>query len=101
MSSGKSERRRRILEEAWIGDAVLALYARRHILKETGAVDAARFERMTSNQFLTALGDPAEVEAEIGRTFERDGLQAAFDLITAKLLPLHERQELKRRRGLA
>jgi hypothetical protein len=56
---------------------------------------------MTSNQFLTALGDPAEVEAEIGRTFERDGLQTAFDLITAKLLPLHERQELKRQRGLA
>lgn len=98
--SGKAQRRRRVLEEAWVGDAVLALYARRLILRETGAVDAARFERMTSNQFLAALGDPAEVEAEIGRIYEREGLQAAFDMIEGRILPLHQRQEIKRRRGL-
>jgi 23S rRNA maturation mini-RNase III len=48
-----AERRRRILEEAWVGDAVLALYARLRILRESGGVDAERFQRMTSNQFLS------------------------------------------------
>ena len=35
------ERRRRILEEAWIGDAVLCLYCRDRILKRDGTVDVA------------------------------------------------------------
>lgn len=100
MSSGseKAERRRRMLAEAWIGDAVLALYARRRILTEGGAVDAARFERMTSNQFLAAFGDPSEVEAEIGRVYGDLGLEAAFRVIEGRLMPVHERQELKRQR---
>jgi hypothetical protein len=89
-----------MLEEAWVGDAVLALYCRSKILKESGAVDADRFSRMTSNQFLAGLGDPAEVEAEIGRIYQDLGLEAAFAHIEGKLMPLHERQELKRRRGL-
>lgn len=100
-SAGKRDRRKRILEEAWVGDAVLSLYARRYILREGQALDAARFERMTSNQFLAALGDPAEVEAEIGRAYERNGPEAAFAWIEAHLLPLHERQEVKRFRGIA
>ena len=33
-----SEKRRRVLEEAWIGDAVLCLYARAKILREDGCV---------------------------------------------------------------
>jgi hypothetical protein len=90
------QRRRRILEEAWIGDAVLCLYARRRILRENGAVDGARLQRMTSNCFLAAWGDPSEVEAELGRTFEREGLESAFAWIERKLMPVFERQENKR-----
>ena len=92
-------KRRRILEEAWTGDAVLCLYARRRILRETGSVDSATFERMTSNRFLTTLGEPSEVEAEIGRIFEAEGLEKAFIWIEQKLMPLFDRQEEKRRRG--
>jgi dsRNA-specific ribonuclease len=94
------ERRERILREAWVGDAVLNLYARRRILRETGVVDAARFERMTSNHFLATKGEPSEVEAEIGRLYESEGLDSAFSWIEQQLMPLFERQEEKRMRGL-
>ena len=77
----KSERRRQILEEAWVGDAVLGLYARRAILRAMGAVDGERFVEMTSNRFLARFGEPSEVEAQIGRVYERDGLEAAFEWI--------------------
>ena len=95
-----SDRRRQILEEAWVGDAVLSLYARRRILQEQGMVDAERFKRMTSNQFLAGLGEPSEVEAEIGRVYAAEGLEAAFRFIETRLMPLFERQELKRLRGV-
>lgn len=94
-----SERRRKILEEAWLGDAVLSLYARRHILMADGAVDSAKLERMTSNRFLTAFGEPSEVEAEIGRAYKKGGLEAAFEWIDEKLMPLFRRQEEKRLRN--
>lgn len=97
-TTAKDARRRRILEEAWIGDAVLSLYARRFVLREEGGLDAPRFERMTSNQFLVALGDPAEVEAQIGRVYEDSGLEAAFAWLDANILPLHLKQEAKRPR---
>ena len=90
-------RRRKILEEAWIGDAVLCLYARRRILRERGAVDGETFERMTANRFLACFGDPSEVEAELGRLFEAEGLDAAFAHIESKLMPLFVRQEERRR----
>jgi hypothetical protein len=93
-----SERRRKILEEAWVGDAVLSLYARSRILQREGAVDNARFERMTSNRFLAALGEPAEVEAEVGRIYGSAGLEAAFSWIEQKLMPLFDRQEENRLR---
>ncbi len=89
-----------MLEEAWVGDAVLALYARSKILRENGAVDAKRFERMTSNQFLAALGDPAEVEAAIGRAYQDGGLAGGFAHIEAQVMPLFERQEAKRSKAL-
>ena len=94
-----AERRRQILEEAWVGDAVLALYARRRILRESGAVDADRFQRMTSNQFLAAFGEPSEVEAEIGRVYEKSGLESAFHFIETRLMQLYDRQEAKRTKG--
>jgi 23S rRNA maturation mini-RNase III len=95
-----SQKRQKILEEAWVGDAVLGLYARRRILRENGAVDSERFVRMTSNRFLAAKGEPSEVEAEIGRLYEKEGLEAAFSWIEQQLMPLFERQEEKRMRGV-
>lgn len=94
-----SERRRRVLEEAWVGDAVLSLYARRTILREGGGVDNTAFERMTSNRFLAAIGEPSEVEATIGRIYEAGGMEAAFAWIETNLIPLYLRQEGKRARG--
>ncbi len=90
--------RERILRQAWIGDAVLCVYARSKILREGGAVDDARAERMTSNRFLAALGEPSEVEAAIGAAFETGGLEAAFAWIEARIVPLFERQEANRAR---
>ena len=86
------------VEDAWIGDAVLALYARLRILRQTGRVDGEQCKRLTSNQFLGALGEPTKVEAEIGRVYAREGLEAAFHWIDLNLLPLFERQEENRKR---
>lgn len=93
-----SENRAIILRQAWIGDAVLTLFARRWILSETGSIDGERSVRMTSNRFLNSLGQPDEVEAQIGRIYEADGLQAAFTWIEAQLLPMFKRQEGNRRK---
>ncbi len=85
-------------DQAWIGDAVLALYARLKILREDGTLDGEKAVRMSSNQFLAALGEPTAVEAAIGRVFERDGLDAAFAHIEDVILPLFLKQEEKRQR---
>ena len=90
--------RRKVLEEAWIGDAVLSLFARERILRGDGLQDHEKFIRMTSNQFLAVIGEPSEVEAEIGRVYEREGLSAAFGWIEQRLMPVFERQEEKRRK---
>lgn len=93
----KRDRRAQTLEEAWIGDAVLTLYVRLRILREDGAIDGDKSMRMSSNQFLSAFGEPSEVEARIGRVYTNEGLGAAFDFIQAELMPLHEKQETGRR----
>lgn len=85
-------------EQAWVGDAVLSLFARRWLLARDGRMDGERLVRMTSNQFLSALGNPTSVEAEIGRIYERDGLEVAFAWMEAELIPLFEKQESKRTR---
>ncbi len=87
----------RLRAEAWVGDAVLALYVRRRILDREGCVDGEKSARMTSNRFLFAWGDPTAVEARIGRIYEADGLQAAFDWIEAELVPRFDREERNRR----
>jgi hypothetical protein len=84
--------------QAWIGDAVLALYARLRILREDGRVDGEKCKRLTSNQFLGTLGEPTKVEAEVGLVYARAGLEAAFQWIEQHLLPLFERQEANRER---
>ncbi|MFD2157495.1 hypothetical protein ACFSW8_01125 [Rubritalea tangerina] len=73
--------------EAWTGDAVLALYVREWILKEFGAMDGEMFVRFTSNDFLRCAGNPTSVEAQIGRIYAQDGLQAGFDWIEKELYP--------------
>src|SRR4051812_33470157 len=90
------ERRESILEEAWIGDAVLGLYARRRILDQDRTIDGEKFTRMTSNQFLATFGEPSEVEAEIGRIYAAEGLNAAFQWIEARLMPLFDKHEARR-----
>jgi hypothetical protein len=78
-------------EEAWIGDAVLALFVRGWLLTAPNrttsvAQRAALFELFVSNQFLSTFGEPTRVEAEIGRLYQSDGLPAAFAFIEAKFL---------------
>lgn len=86
-------------EEAWIGDAVLTLFARSRILDAGGGLDAALASRMTSNQFLSAFGEPTEVEARLGRIYRQQGLAVAFQWIETEWMPLFSRQEDKRQRG--
>lgn len=89
-------------EKAWIGDAVLALFAREWILKQDDIAigeRAAQFKDMTSNQFLSALGQPTQMEAEIGLIYQERGLQAAFDYIEAKFIPVFIKQRRNRKRS--
>lgn len=86
--------------EAWIGDAVLCLYARGKILREGGQLDGEKCVRMTSNQFLNAVGEPTKVEATIGRIYEHAGLTAAFAWIEENLMPVFARQEENREKKL-
>jgi hypothetical protein len=83
---------------AWTGDAVLSLYVREWILREHDAMDGERLTAFTSNQFLANFGNPTEVEADIGRIYETDGLAAAFASIEARLLPVFLAQERRRLR---
>ncbi|MBZ2176638.1 MAG: hypothetical protein ACK58M_21475 [Acidobacteriota bacterium] len=91
-----------LLQQAWLGDAVLALYVREKILRDDGVLDGDKYTRMTSNQFLSAWGEPSAVEAEIGRLYQSEGLAAAFAWIETRLAPTFARQEQNRRkrRGL-
>jgi len=87
-----------VREQAWIGDAALALYVRLKILGEDGRLDGAKAVRMTSNGFLAGVGEPTAIEAEIGRAYSAGGLDEAFRHIEQRLLPLFEKQEEKRLR---
>ncbi len=90
--------RAQLVKDAWIGDAVLSLYVRERILREDGILDGPKSVRMTSNQFLGTIGEPTKVEAEIGRLYWQQGLVAAFEWISARLIPAFEKQEQNRLR---
>ena len=80
---------------AWIGDAVLALFARKWLLSQTDVDPEERVEQfisMTSNQFLACFGEPTAMEAEIGEIYESKGLEAAFRFIDEKYLPVFKKQ---------
>ncbi|BCX47042.1 hypothetical protein HAHE_09500 [Haloferula helveola] len=83
-------------ESAWIGDAVLALFARTWVLQERGKMDGEWFTRLTSNDFLSAFGQPTRVEAKIGEIYRQGGLEAAFEWMEAELLPLFRKQMARR-----
>ncbi|YCM46295.1 ribonuclease III domain-containing protein [Verrucomicrobiaceae bacterium 227] len=85
-------------EEAWVGDAVLALYVREWLLRKHGKIDGEAFIRATSNDFLRLKGNPTSVEAEIGRAYSADGLQAGFDYVEKNLIPLFIQREKVRER---
>ena len=89
-----------LLQQAWLGDAVLALYVRERILREQGKLDGDLYTRMTSNHFLSAIGEPSAVEAEIGEQYRTGGLVGAFQFIEDRLIPVFERQESNRRKRL-
>ena len=57
------------------------------------------FTRMTSNQFLNSLGNPTQVEANIGKIYEKEGLKTAFYYIQQELIPLFLKQEKNRKFG--
>ena len=90
--SPKAEELRLEREAAWIGDAVLALFARQFVLRERNAMDGEWFTRLTSNDFLSAFGNPTRVEASIGKLYKADGLDAAFAWMDAELVPLFRKQ---------
>jgi len=92
-----SDKLARQQELAWIGDAVLALWARRWILdhpEQNGdGHPADTFARMTSNHFLASIGEPTAVEARIGHIYQKDGEAAAFAWMDETLLPLFLKQQ--------
>ena len=90
--SRKDEEMRQERQEAWIGDAVLALFARQFVLRERDCMDGKWFTHLTSNDFLSAFGNPTRVEASIGRLYQEKGLDAAFAWMEAELLPMFHKQ---------
>lgn len=79
-----------------MGDAVLALFARQFVLHERNAMDGEWFTRLTSNEFLSAFGNPTRVEASIGKLYLEGGLDAANAWMTTELVPLFRKQIAKR-----
>ncbi len=96
----KQQRIQQERNDAWIGDAVLGLYARTWILGNGHQFSHDRtelFRWMTSNQFLSALGQPTSVEAKIGILYQESGYAAANEWIEAQILPLYLKQMQNRR----
>jgi len=85
-------------EEAWIGDAVLALYARSWIMEQDGKMNGEKFVRFTSNDFLRRFGNPTTEEAMIGQVYKKDGLDAACKYMEERFLPKFRELEKSRAR---
>lgn len=94
--SAKEKELRQVREAAWVGDAVLALFARQYVLRERETMDGEWFTRLTSNDFLSAFGNPTRVEASIGKLYLAEGLDAAFRWMDAELIPLFRKQMAKK-----
>ena len=83
-------------EAAWIGDAVLALFAREFVLRERGCMDGVWFTHLTSNEFLSSFGNPTSVEAKICEIYRAEGLAAAHAYIETDFLPIFRKQIAKK-----
>lgn len=94
--SRKDEEIRLERESAWVGDAILALFAREFVLKERQTMDGIWFTRLTSNDFLSSFGNPTRVEASIGKLYKEQGLAAAFAWMEEEMLPLFRKQMAKK-----
>ncbi len=81
-----------IRAQAWVGDAILALYVREWILSFRGGIDGKLFIEFTSNDFLRLTGNATGVEAQIGRIFKSEGLEAAYAWIEHHLRPKMEQK---------
>ena len=88
---------------AWIGDAILSLYARKWILDQSSIHAKEReevFQSMTTNAFLSHWGDPTKVESRIGKIFKEEGLEKAMLYIELTILPIAiKRQKQKKQPG--
>ena len=93
--SRKDEEIKQERESAWGGDAVLALFAREWVLRERNSMDGEWFTRLTSNDFLSAFGNPTRVEASIGKVYREQGLAAAFNFIETEMVPLFRKRIAK------
>lgn len=93
----KADDLRQEREAAWVGDAVLALFARQYVLRERDSMDGEWFTRLTSNEFLSAFGNPTRVEASIGKLYMEGGLEVAFEWMDAHLIPLFHKQTANKR----
>lgn len=82
----------KVRAQAWVGDAILALYVREWILSFRGQIDGRLFIEFTSNDFLRLTGNATGVEAQIGRVFKTDGLEAAYAWIDQSLRPKMEQR---------
>lgn len=101
MNSIQRAEEERLRKEAWIGDAVLALYIRSWILESFHDINGDLFIEFTSNDFLSRIGNATAVEAEIGRAYAEGGLDAGFAWIKDKLEPrIQERLKSLRKKGL-
>lgn len=83
-------------ESAWVGDAVLALFAREWVLRERNCMDGEWFTSLTSNDFLSAFGNPTKVEAAIGKLYREQGLAAAFAWLDSEFIPAFRKRIAKR-----
>lgn len=92
----KNEELKKEREAAWIGDAVLALYARQYVLSERSCMDGEWFTHLTSNEFLSSFGNPTRVEAKIGEIYLNEGLEAAHVYIAEEFVPLFRKQIAKK-----
>ena len=97
------DKRAQLKDEAWIGDAVLGLFARQWLLQhpelEKQSSRQELFAQLTSNQFLASFGEPTAVEAKIGRHYQAQGLESAFNELETTLIPHFKKQIAKKTLG--
>jgi|TARA_B110000438_G_scaffold301658_1_gene357114 hypothetical protein len=92
--------RAQMKDDAWVGDAVLGLFAREWLLEhselEKQLPRQELFARLTSNQFLASFGEPTAVEAKIGLRYKEMGLKTCFDELEQTLIPVFKKQLLRK-----